>query len=236
VPQDRIDFISAYCDRWCERCAFTERCSVFAVKVAEAMCEGDLEAAMELAIGRPQPVEGEREPTAGERLMNEIGDLTISDTEMNEFRRLEKARRARLNRDPLSKMAATYTTRAAGWLKAHRARFEVHADPGVREALAVIGWDVWLVEAKITRALHGRDESRTGEMPDDHPVQNDWNGSAKVALISIVRSESAWRTIAHGVPDERAALFADGLGHLRRALERDFPDATAFIRPGFDSV
>jgi hypothetical protein len=36
VPEDRIDFISAYCDRWCERCAFTERCSVFAVKVAES--------------------------------------------------------------------------------------------------------------------------------------------------------------------------------------------------------
>jgi hypothetical protein len=155
---------------------------------------------------------------------------------MEEFSRLEKARRARLGRDPLSKMAGTYTTRAADWLKAHRARFEAHADPGVREALEVIGWDVWLVEAKITRALHGRDEARTGELPDDHPVQNDWNGSAKVALISIARSESAWRTIAQAAPDERAALFADGLGHLRRAVERDFPDAMAFARPGFDKV
>lgn len=38
---DRIDFISEYCDRWCERCAFTGRCSAYAVKVALEMCEGD---------------------------------------------------------------------------------------------------------------------------------------------------------------------------------------------------
>jgi hypothetical protein len=236
VPTDRIDFISAYCDRWCERCAFTERCSVFAVKVAEAMCDGNLEAAMELAIGQPQPVEGEREPTAGERLMNEIGDLTISDKEMEEFSRLEKARRARLERDPLSKMAHTYTMRAADWLTAHRERLATHADPAVREAVEILGWDVWLVGAKIGRALHGRDESRTGELPDVHPVQNDWNGSAKVALISLARSESAWRAIAEVAQEERASVFADGLGHLRRALERDFPEAMAFVRPGFDDV
>ncbi len=29
---DRIDFISEYCDRWCERCAFTSRCSAYAVQ------------------------------------------------------------------------------------------------------------------------------------------------------------------------------------------------------------
>lgn len=236
VGTDRIDFISAYCDRWCERCAFTDRCSIFAVKIAEGMCDGDLHAAMELAIGRPQPVDGEREPSAGERLLAELGDMTVSDQEMKEYRRIEKARRARLERHPLSKMVHTYTMRAVDWLKDHRERLQAHADPVLREALEVVGWDVWLVGAKIHRALHGRDESRSGEMPDDDPVQNDWNGSAKVALISLARSESAWRTIAQAVSDERAAVFADGLGHLRRALERDFPDAIAFVRPGFDEA
>jgi hypothetical protein len=231
---DRIDFISAYCDRWCERCAFTERCSSFAVKVAEAMCDGDLSAAMELAVGRPQPVHGDREPSAGEQLLEEPGNPSISDKEMEDFKKLEAARGARLDRDPLSKMADTYTMRAVDWLKDHRERLEAGADPMLGEALAVIGWDVWLVGAKIHRALHGRDESRTGEMPDDHPVQNDWNGSAKVALISLARSESAWRTIAQAAADERASVFADGIGHLRRALEREFPNAMSFVRPGFD--
>lgn len=200
------------------------------------MCDGDLDAAMELAIGRPQPVEGERAPAFTERLLAEIGEVTVSDQEMEEFKKLAKARRARLDRDPLSKMAETYTMRAADWLTDHRERLETHADPILREALEVVGWDASLVGAKIHRALHGRDESRTGEMPDDDPVQNDWNGSAKVALISLARSETAWRAIGQAVPDERASVFADGLGHLRRALERDFPEAMAFVRPGFDDA
>src|SRR6476660_6512605 len=35
---ERIDFISSYCDRWCERCAYTSRCSTYACQVAVAMC------------------------------------------------------------------------------------------------------------------------------------------------------------------------------------------------------
>jgi hypothetical protein len=184
----------------------------------------------------PRPVEGGCETSIGERLLEEMGDVAISDKEIEEYTKREKARRARLDRDPLSKMAHTYTMRAAGWLKEHRQGLEARGDPMLRDAIDVVGWDVWLVGAKITRALHGRDESRAGEMPDAHPVQNDWNGSAKVALISIARSESAWRTVARAAPDERASVFADGLGHLRRALEREFPSAMAFVRPGFDDA
>ena len=234
MPTDRIDFISAYCDGWCERCAFTERCSHYAVKVAESMCDGDLNAAMELAIGAPQPVHGQREPTIGERLMEELGEFTVSEKEMKEYERLEEGRDARLERNPLTKMVHTYTMRAVDWLTEHRERLLAEADPVLREALDIVGWDVWLVGAKIHRALHGRDESRTGEMPDDHPIQNDWNGSAKVALISLARSESAWRTIAQATGDERSSGFADGVGHLRRRVEHEFPNAMAFARPGFD--
>ena len=49
---DRIDFISSYCDRWCERCVFTSRCSLFAVQAALEMC-GDVADGIELAVGRP---------------------------------------------------------------------------------------------------------------------------------------------------------------------------------------
>jgi hypothetical protein len=50
MSAERIDFISSDCDRWCERCAFTDRCSSFAVHIAAGMC-GDLAAAIELAVG-----------------------------------------------------------------------------------------------------------------------------------------------------------------------------------------
>jgi hypothetical protein len=58
MGSDRIDFISSYCDRWCERCAYTARCSAYACEVAVAMC-GDFVQGLELAVGTPHPVDGE---------------------------------------------------------------------------------------------------------------------------------------------------------------------------------
>jgi hypothetical protein len=230
---DRIDFISAYCDRWCERCAFTDRCSVYACKIAEEMC-GDFREALELALGKPQPVEGERQATVGEMLLAELRHVTITPEEMAEFERTEKERRARLNAHPLTRMSDLYADRAGEWLRAQRQPLAVSGDPVVQEALQIVSWDAHLIGAKIHRALTGRDCVAHGEDEVDDPVQNDWNGSAKVALLSLERSEAAWRTIAAATGDTAPAVLADGASHLRRALQADFPNARAFIRPGFD--
>lgn len=66
----------------------------------------------------------------------------------------------------------------------------------MREALEVAPWDAAFISAKLNRALLGRDHYQSGDNDDDHPVQNDWNGSATLALVFIVRSEPAWRLIA----------------------------------------
>ena len=60
MDAERIDFISAYCDRWCERCAFTARCSAYACHIAVDMC-GDFAEGLELAVGRPRPEPGDPE-------------------------------------------------------------------------------------------------------------------------------------------------------------------------------
>jgi hypothetical protein len=59
MTNNRIDFISSYCDRWCERCAYTARCSAYACQVAVAMC-GNAAEGLELAIGMPHPDTGEK--------------------------------------------------------------------------------------------------------------------------------------------------------------------------------
>ena len=87
---------------------------------------------------------------------------------------------------------------------------------------------------KVHRALDGRDRYRHDEDRDDDPVQNDWNGSAKVALISLERSEVAWRVIAQATADQVAATLADAARDLRRLALDEFPRAMSFIRPGFD--
>jgi hypothetical protein len=49
-------------------------------------------------------------------------------------------------------------------------------------------------------------------------VQNDWNGSAKVALVSIARSADAWRALGASLGDASAAALGDGLDHLKRSV------------------
>ena len=65
------------------------------------------------------------------------------------------------------------------------------------------------LEKLATKTLQGRGQPERTE-DDQHPVQNDWNGSAKVALISIKRSEAAWRIIAWEVFSSALTLTNGG--------------------------
>ena len=84
------------------------------------------------------------------------------------------------------------------------------------------------------RALDGRDECPVGDFRSEGPIQSDWNGSAKVATISIDRSERAWRVIAAATGDEAAGVLAASLATLGEQMSREFPHAMEFRRPGFD--
>ena len=111
------------------------------------------------------------------------------------------------------------------------------ADPALAEAIEVAEWDCYFICAKLYRAMSGRDEaqhSQERDQDDDH-LQSDWNGSAKVALISIVRSTEAWTLIGHATGDPDASAIADLFAQLRRQVEEAFPDAWKFVRPGFDT-
>jgi hypothetical protein len=105
----------------------------------------------------------------------------------------------------------------------------------VREALETIDWDSHLIHVKIMRALDGRDEYPRGAPFETSAIQSDWNGSAKVALLSIERSERAWRVVAAVTMDEAAGVLADTLAGLRLDATGEFPNAMAFKRPGFDA-
>lgn len=234
MTTDRIDSISAYCDRWCERCAFTERCSNCAVHVATTMCDGDVSAAIELAVGAPQPVDRPRPKTIGEQLLEEFGEQEIDEKSEAEFSRREAERDARVERLPVTRMARQYAARARPLLGRLRGVLDASADCIVRDALETVGWDLYLIDAKLYRALSGRDRHGEDDDPDEDPVQNDWNGSAKVALISIDRSQAAWRAIAGASGDAAAGALADALEQLARVVRSEFPREAEFIRPGFD--
>lgn len=228
-----IAYISAYCDRWCERCAFTTRCSTFAAEAAIAMC-GDVGEGLELAVGLPARVPfGPARPAQADGPDGFDGEGP-SAADAAACERDEEQRRGRVDRHPVVTGAWAVSVGACQWLKAHADPLRRVADLVVGEALAVAEHDAFLVTVKLTRAIGGRDAYARGEARGEGPVQNDWNGSAKVALVCLERSLEAWRVIAQASGDDAAREIAGRMDVLRRDVEAAFPAARAFVRPGFD--
>jgi hypothetical protein len=232
VTGDFIDFISSYCDRWCERCAYTSRCVVFATQAAIAMC-GDVREGIELVVGMPRDPEDVPEPAAVPDWFAGIGNDEPTAAELAEVHQELGERTARVGRSSMMNAAHAYALLSFPWLTERRDTLRGRNDAILDEALDVALHDSLLIASKILRALAGHDAHQHGSR-DDHPIQNDWNGSAKVALISLERSAAAWHVVAEATGDDTAAQFADQLTALRGEVEQAFPMARQFIRPGFD--
>ena len=229
-----IEFISSYCDSWCERCAFTERCSHFAMHSAITMCDGDVEAALQLTFGEPRRPDGVQRPPAHQRIADILGHADPTPKELAAIGREVEARQERMRRLPLAEASLDYAIGARRWLDAQGRRRET-SEAAVAGAMEIVSWDASLIHAKIMRALNGRDEQTNGGARGaKKAVQSDWNGSAKVALLSLERSAVAWQTIAGSTTAEAAGALMDAAARLRSALLDDFPRAREFRRPGFD--
>ena len=59
-----------------------------------------------------------------------------------------------------------------------------------------------------------------------------------MALIGIDRSVAAWRLMQIALPEREESIvpLILQLERLRQWLEKVFPDARDFVRPGFDEV
>jgi hypothetical protein len=250
---DHIDFISEYCDRWCERCSLAHKCAAFTRKddpgeiddCSKAADKAMEELRLELAMPEP-PLRPWQEGTL---IAPAPGDM-----EQLEAARVYDERWRRIQDNPLMVAAHDYAVDSYTWLclfgestcaraeaapgdhrespDAALVRMEVEA---VIDAVQVVRWDCMLIAAKLRRALDGMD-SDVAPVGGDH-VQTDGNGSAKLVLLLVERSEASWRLITRWAPEvEIASGLADTLAGLRVAVERAYPNARRFVRPGFDET
>ena len=252
-PANRIVGIHNYCDAWCQRCAFTARCAVFEMgeesdrdpkardpknKEFWEQMGGYMADAMEML--RERCIEMGIDPDQPPSLEEEAE---------------EERNRAKVGANQLVRMAGDYMMSVKRWLDAAepvlkakedelnlRARLELPGAPSprpeaaeIQELLEVIQWYFTLIPAKVGRAVAGAVRG-VPECIADEPRDSD--GSAKVALISIERSMAAWTRLRAHLPEQRDALLdmLVALDRLRRGVERDFPEARAFVRPGFDEA
>jgi hypothetical protein len=140
----------------------------------------------------------------------------------------------------LCRAAKRYVGIVEDWLKERETLFFETAAAGregvnLQEAFEVIRWYQYFIAAKVIRAVRGKVEDDEEEH-DEFPKDSD--GSAKIALIAIDRSIAAWAVIHHYVTDGAKGVIdaITFLDSLKQAIEKTFPNARSFIRPGFDSM
>jgi hypothetical protein len=249
------DFISGiynYCDRWCERCPFTTRCMNFALgreefsddarrDIRNAKFREDIADMLKASIELLYEMAEERGI-----------DLDAVDTTAivaEEERQWEAAQA-----HPCAVASEAYADSVDKWFDAADDLFRqkgealatalrlnlIGADPGAEtnrlsDAVAIIRWHQFQIHVKLMRALQGRhDEENLADVLEEFPKDSD--GSAKVALIGIDRSIAAWGNLLRDFPSRETETLEIlvHLDRLRRAVEREFPEARAFVRPGFD--
>jgi len=243
-----ISGIYNYCDRWCERCPFTFRCLNYAMGEEDKddptghdiksedfwkKVEESLELATELLeeMAREQGID-----------LNEIDAEEINQEQ-------ERSREAAESHD-LSQSANQYADMVDSWFESNQAIFQQRQQDltteleigigekhlyeeaeSIVEATEVIHWYQHQIYVKLMRALTQPER----DVYEDE-IQNDSNGSAKVALIGIGRSIGAWGKLIEHFPEQSDNIL-DILLHLdrlRKRTEITFPHAQAFKRPGFD--
>ena len=249
---EHIAGIYNYCDRWCERCPFTSRCLNFTLedeKDADPETRDIRNKAFwdNLAETLQATLDLLRETTEEYSF-----DLDALDTE-------EEAKEQRLEEElaknhECCRAAKAYAEMVDNWFDSARdlfgqeegepsleKRFDIPNVSPLREvtsledAVQVIRRYQHLIYTKLMRAVRGELRERPDILDE---FSKDSDGSAKVALIAIDRSIAAWGEIRNVFPiRERDILdLIAQLDSLRRKVENEFPDARAFIRPGFDKI
>jgi len=228
-----VEGIFNYCTRRCERCRFTAQCTLYQSEreyerrhpeAGALECVGDSFA----ETWRLLEAWCVREGIDFEEVRREAEN----DASRAELNRVDEAVRS----DPLQRRASAYAHAAFTVVDAMAsARALRKWPPEVEEALDTVSWNAGLVGAKVHRALHGSAERDM--VRDEDPVQNDWNGSAKVARIVIEESKRAWQLIlreGEATDDSPLLELVALLDRIDREMGERFPHAMDFVRPGFD--
>ena len=212
-----------YCDRWCETCALTSYCRVFAMDRADA--ETDL--TMEAGVGAvPTVFDSLHRPMKWlEEVLEELEALGGGALTEEEIAASQPGLPAA--HEEIWERAKAYCR----WTHDGLGRVEWGDQHDATDPVAVLLWFATFNASKIRRALTG-----LAEFDGDRTFPADHEGSAKVALLGIDRSHAAWREL---VADGRVGAAAarpclEELDWLKAQLEAAIPEARVFVRPGFD--
>lgn len=242
-----IPGIYNYCDRWCERCPFSNQCRNFQAPPAIGEHSQDFEEEYFLDSLQESLQDAVQmlEKAAEERGLNweEIQEAAENfEEEEPEYTP---------NQLNLIKRSKQYYKLASLWLDSNEhlisqkeEEMQRKEDLGINVELEVnllndafnsIYHYLYFIHTKIGRAIEGLHDEW---MLEEYPVQNDANGTAKITLIAVEKSIAAWEVIRQQMPDAEDDVLdiLVLLSRLRGGMKKEFPKAEGFVRPGFDEV
>ncbi len=245
---DLISGIYNYCDRWCERCPLTSRCLVYATEKDDDDSAQTHDLANEAFWRKLGTIFQETRDMIAEWAREAGIDLTRADDEDDPAQR--KRRRQQVDNHPLARAGKKYANDASDWFRELDQTVEVsdmravdrpgepeqNSSERLEDAREVIQWYQYQIAVKSMRALSARMDEAVNA--DDADCFRDSDGSAKVALIGIDRSIAAWRLMQLSLPEREVSIvpLILQLERLRHRVEKTFPYAREFVRPGFDEI
>jgi hypothetical protein len=158
---------------------------------------------------------------------------------------LQEKQRRDTRKHPLAQAAEKYAFDLREWFAKEFPQIEEFTDgrptsedtyetgQDLNDYVEVVQWYQFFIAVKTMRALMSRLDEDVDLTSED---ARDSDGSAKVALIAIDRSISAWKLIydlrLEAADSIQPLLFQ--LNKMRSETETEFPNARDFVRPGFD--
>lgn len=245
AKKDHIPFIYNWCDRWCEKCAFIDRCAI-----------GSLEREIESDSRETLHIKLNDIFEAAEDILNEIAeDMGIFFEDMSPEEKAEIEADLEIidlmtESHPLTSFSDQYISSVNRWFGkeevktiitefeealdfANHPRLDLGTALTIQECIKVIHWYKYFISAKCRRMLS---EKQDGDWEEEPPESRPYNGTAKITLIAVERSLAAWFSITELLKGYHSGVksIIIQLKQIHKMIEDVFPNARDFIRPGFD--
>lgn len=242
---DFIEGIYNYCDSWCERCVFTDKCMNFAMRKYKEDVNGEAGVGDSLTEVFQQTTDLIKQ-IIEDKGMNWEEVISQVDTEaptVDPHREADKHLNVR-NAKEYTHLYASFLKEEQGFMQGKGVEFQNDLNKGIisveeaeealsqiEDAFEVINWYQSLIYIKIRNACQLFFEDNLSDFMIDY-----YNGKAKLTLISIDRSIAAWLVLQVHFPEktDKVSEILIQLEKLRQQIEKDFPNARKFVRPGFD--
>ena len=256
-----IPGIYNYCNRWCERCLFTDKCMTFEM-------EKEIKLEMEKEKRREKSMEENKDfwdqvnktiEEAAELIDEEIplvknDDSFFDDWDEEDVEEAMKEHRDKHNKakeQPLSKVAQKYEKTARLWFEERKETLKQDYNPETKdfnvsfsgitdeaelkqltESVEVILWYEFQIEVKTQRAFSSLyEEQEDPGLWKDFPKDSD--GSARVVAMGIDSSIGAWNYLHKKLTSEKESIkpIIRMLLWMKMEIEKEFPDAKDFVWP-----